>query len=54
MTLFTRSFLLIALLILASAGATVQLYRVYEREPREDVTRPEVAARLKISPRFGP
>lgn len=34
MTLFTRSFLLIALLILASAAATVQLYRVYEREPR--------------------
>ena len=34
MTLFTRSFLLIALLILASAASTVQLYRVYEREPR--------------------
>ncbi len=34
MSLFTRSFLLIALLILASAAATVQLYRVYEREPR--------------------
>jgi two-component system osmolarity sensor histidine kinase EnvZ len=34
MTLFTRSFLLIALLILASAAATYQLYRVYEREPR--------------------
>jgi two-component system, OmpR family, osmolarity sensor histidine kinase EnvZ len=34
MTLFTRSFLLIALLILASAAATVELYRVYEREPR--------------------
>ena len=34
MTLFARSFLLIALLILASAAATVQLYRVYEREPR--------------------
>src|SRR5258706_4874501 len=34
MTLFTRSLLLIALLILASAAATVQLYRVYEREPR--------------------
>ncbi|MEO8143691.1 MAG: ATP-binding protein [Betaproteobacteria bacterium] len=34
MTLFTRSFLLIASLILASAAATVQLYRVYEREPR--------------------
>jgi two-component system osmolarity sensor histidine kinase EnvZ len=34
MTLFTRSFLLIALLILASAAATAQLYRVYEREPR--------------------
>jgi len=34
MTLFWRSFLLIALLILASAAATFQLYRVYEREPR--------------------
>ena len=34
MTLFTRSFLLIALLILASAAATVELYRIYEREPR--------------------
>ena len=34
MTLFTRSFLLIALLILASAAATFQLYRMYEREPR--------------------
>ena len=34
MSLFTRSFLLIALLILASAAATVALYRVYEREPR--------------------
>src|SRR6185503_13043705 len=34
MTLFTRSFVLIALLILASAAATVQFYRVYEREPR--------------------
>jgi len=34
MTLFTRSFLLIGLLILASAAATAQLYRVYEREPR--------------------
>lgn len=34
MTLFTRSFLLIALLILSSAAATFQLYRVYEREPR--------------------
>ena len=34
MTLFARSFLLIALLILASATATFQLYRVYEREPR--------------------
>ena len=34
MTLFTRSFLLIALLILASAAATFQLYRVYERDPR--------------------
>ncbi len=34
MSLFTRSFLLIALLILASAAATVELYRVYEREPR--------------------
>jgi two-component system osmolarity sensor histidine kinase EnvZ len=34
MSLFARSFLLIALLILASAAATVQLYRVYERDPR--------------------
>ena len=34
MSLFARSFLLIALLILSSAAATVQLYRVYEREPR--------------------
>jgi two-component system osmolarity sensor histidine kinase EnvZ len=34
MSLFTRSFLLIALLILASAAATFQLYRLYEREPR--------------------
>jgi two-component system osmolarity sensor histidine kinase EnvZ len=34
LTLFTRSFLLIALLILASAAATFQLYRLYEREPR--------------------
>jgi two-component system osmolarity sensor histidine kinase EnvZ len=34
MSLFARSFLLIALLILASAAATFQLYRVYEREPR--------------------
>jgi two-component system, OmpR family, osmolarity sensor histidine kinase EnvZ len=33
-SLFARSFLLIALLILASAAATVQLYRIYEREPR--------------------
>jgi two-component system osmolarity sensor histidine kinase EnvZ len=33
-TLFTRSFLLIALLILSSAAATFQLYRLYEREPR--------------------
>jgi two-component system osmolarity sensor histidine kinase EnvZ len=34
MTLFGRSFLLIALLIVASAAATFQIYRVYEREPR--------------------
>jgi two-component system osmolarity sensor histidine kinase EnvZ len=34
MSLFTRSLLLIALLILVSAAATFQLYRVYEREPR--------------------
>jgi len=34
MTLFARSFLLIALLILLSAAATYQVYRVYEREPR--------------------
>src|SRR5262245_44535116 len=34
MSLFARSFLLTALLILAAAAATFQLYRVYEREPR--------------------
>lgn len=34
MSLFARSFLLIALLILSAGGATYQLYRVYEREPR--------------------
>jgi len=34
MSLFARSFLLIALLILLSAAATFQVYRVYEREPR--------------------
>lgn len=34
MTLLARAFLLIALLIVASAAATFQLYRVYEREPR--------------------
>jgi two-component system osmolarity sensor histidine kinase EnvZ len=34
MSLFWRSLLLIAALILASAAATFQLYRVYEREPR--------------------
>ena len=34
MTLFARSFLLIALLIVVSAAATFQLYRLYEREPR--------------------
>jgi two-component system osmolarity sensor histidine kinase EnvZ len=33
-SLFTRSFLLIALLILGAAAATMQLYRLYEREPR--------------------
>jgi two-component system osmolarity sensor histidine kinase EnvZ len=33
-TLFARSFLLIALLIVVSAAATFQLYRLYEREPR--------------------
>ncbi|MBI1942999.1 MAG: HAMP domain-containing protein [Betaproteobacteria bacterium] len=34
MSLFARSFLLIALLILSAAAATYQLYRIYEREPR--------------------
>lgn len=34
MTLFARSFLLTALLIVVTAAATFQLYRVYEREPR--------------------
>src|SRR5258707_1630411 len=34
MTLFTRSFVLISLLILDSAAGTVQFYRVYGREPR--------------------
>ncbi len=34
MTLLARSFLLIALLIVVSAAATFQLYRLYEREPR--------------------
>ncbi len=34
MTLLARAFLLVALLIVASAAATFQLYRVYEREPR--------------------
>ena len=34
MSLFWRSFLLIALLIVVSAAATFQLYRIYEREPR--------------------
>ncbi|HUN67273.1 MAG TPA: ATP-binding protein [Burkholderiales bacterium] len=34
MSLFWRSFLLIALLILVSAAATFQLLRIYEREPR--------------------
>ena len=34
MTLLARAFLLIALLIVAAAAATFQLYRIYEREPR--------------------
>ena len=34
MTLFARSFLLIALLIVTAVLATFQVYRVYEREPR--------------------
>src|SRR3990172_3543181 len=34
MTLFWRSFLLIALLIVVSVAASFQIYRVYEREPR--------------------
>src|SRR3954462_2563102 len=34
MTLFARSFLLIALLIVTAVLATFQIYRVYEREPR--------------------
>jgi len=34
MTLFWRSFLLIAALIVVSVVASFQIYRVYEREPR--------------------
>src|SRR5688572_15713270 len=34
MTLFARSFLLIALLIITAVLASFQIYRVYEREPR--------------------
>jgi two-component system osmolarity sensor histidine kinase EnvZ len=34
MTLFARSFLLIALLIVTAVLATFQVYRIYEREPR--------------------
>ena len=34
MTLFWRSFLLIALLIVTAVLASFQIYRVYEREPR--------------------
>jgi two-component system osmolarity sensor histidine kinase EnvZ len=34
MTLFARSFLLIALLIVTAVLASFQIYRVYEREPR--------------------
>ena len=34
MTLFWRSFLLIAALIVVSVAASFQIYRVYEREPR--------------------
>ena len=49
MTLFTRSFLLIALLILASAAATVQLYRVYEREPRARVLAQQTISIVNIT-----
>lgn len=34
MTLFARSFLLIALLIVTAVLSTFQIYRIYEREPR--------------------
>src|SRR3954462_16040050 len=34
MTLFARSFLLIALLIVTAVLSSFQIYRVYEREPR--------------------
>ena len=34
MTLFARSFLLIALLIITAVLASFQIYRIYEREPR--------------------
>src|SRR4030088_6460 len=34
MTLFARSFLLIALLIVTAVLASFQIYRLYEREPR--------------------
>ena len=34
MTLFARSFLLIAALIVTAVLASFQIYRVYEREPR--------------------
>src|SRR5919206_1661592 len=34
MSLFARSFLLIALLIITSVLASFEIYRIYEREPR--------------------
>ena len=34
MSLFARSFLLIALLIVTAVLASFQIYRIYEREPR--------------------
>ena len=49
MSLFTRSFLLIALLIVASAAAVVQLYRVYEREPRSRVLAQQTISIVNIT-----
>jgi len=34
MSVFARSFLLIAALIVTAVAASFQIYRVYEREPR--------------------